>query len=108
MSYSSATPWTIAHQAPLFFGFPRDKGAWWAAVFGVTQSRTRLKGLSNSSSRDLSSLKHIIVVLLAPGNSGFAGCSWDDQICQYVHLHLGIIHRDYYITDFLCISKWMI
>ena len=22
---------------------PRDRGAWWAAVFGVTQSRTRLK-----------------------------------------------------------------
>ena len=22
---------------------PRDGGAWWAAVYGVTQSRTRLK-----------------------------------------------------------------
>ena len=22
---------------------PRDRGAWWAAVYGVTQSRTRLK-----------------------------------------------------------------
>ena len=22
---------------------PRDEGAWWAAVYGVTQSRTRLK-----------------------------------------------------------------
>ena len=22
---------------------PRDKGAWWAAVYGVAQSRTRLK-----------------------------------------------------------------
>ena len=29
---------------------PRDRGAWWAAVYGVTQSRTRLKRLSNSSS----------------------------------------------------------
>ena len=29
---------------------PRDRGAWWAAVYGVTQSRTRLKGLSSSSS----------------------------------------------------------
>ena len=27
-----------------------DGGAWWAAVYGVTQSRTRLKRLSNSSS----------------------------------------------------------
>ena len=27
----------------------RDGGAWWAAVYGVTQSRTRLKRLSSSS-----------------------------------------------------------
>ena len=29
---------------------PRDGGAWWAAVYGVTQSWTRLKQLSRSSS----------------------------------------------------------
>ena len=29
---------------------PRDGGAWWATVYGVTQSRTRLKQLSSSSS----------------------------------------------------------
>ena len=29
---------------------PRDSGAWWAAVYGVAQSWTRLKRLSNSSS----------------------------------------------------------
>ena len=29
---------------------PRDGGAWWAAVHGVTQSRTQLKRLSSSSS----------------------------------------------------------
>ena len=28
----------------------RDRGAWWAAIDGVTQSRTRLKRLSSSSS----------------------------------------------------------
>ena len=27
----------------------RDGGAWWAAIYGVTQSRTRLKWLSSSS-----------------------------------------------------------
>ena len=26
---------------------PRDSGAWWAAIYGVTQSRTRLKRLSS-------------------------------------------------------------
>ena len=29
---------------------PRDGGAWWAVVYGVAQSRTRLKRLSSSSS----------------------------------------------------------
>ena len=29
---------------------PRDGGAWWAAVYGVAQSRTRLKRISSSSS----------------------------------------------------------
>ena len=29
---------------------PRDGGPWWAAVYGVAQSRTRLKRLSSSSS----------------------------------------------------------
>ena len=32
---------------------PRDGGAWWAAVYGVAQSRTRLKRLSSSSSSRL-------------------------------------------------------
>ena len=29
---------------------PGDGGAWWAAIYGVVQSRTRLKRLSSSSS----------------------------------------------------------
>ena len=29
---------------------PRDGGAWWAAVYGIAQSQTRLKWLSSSSS----------------------------------------------------------
>ena len=29
---------------------PRDGGAWWAAVYGVSQSQTRLKRLSSSNS----------------------------------------------------------
>ena len=28
---------------------PVDRGAWWVAVYGVAQSRTRLKQLSSSS-----------------------------------------------------------
>ena len=33
----------------------RDGGAWWAAIYGVTQSRTQLKWLSSSSSSSSSS-----------------------------------------------------
>ena len=33
---------------------PRDWGAWWAAISGVAQSRTRLKWLSSSSSEHTS------------------------------------------------------
>ena len=29
---------------------PRDGGAWWASIYGIAQSRTRLKQLSSSSS----------------------------------------------------------
>ena len=35
---------------------PRDGGTWWAGIYGVAQSRTRLKRLSSSSS---SSRQHI-------------------------------------------------
>ena len=59
---------------------PRDRGAWWAAVYGVTQSWTRLKWLSSSSS----------TLLLSNVN-----CSWRDlflsssiQICDWGPLWL--------------------
>ena len=32
---------------------PRDRGAWWAAIYGVAQSQTRLTRLSSSSSSQL-------------------------------------------------------
>ena len=42
---------------------PRDGGAWQPAVYGVAQSRTRLKRLSSSSS---SSNAHFLVLAKAP------------------------------------------
>ena len=41
---------------------PRDGGAWWAAVYGVAQSRARLKRLSSSSS-SRPSLGYFIIYL---------------------------------------------
>ena len=58
---------------------PRDGGSWWAAVYGVAQSRTRLKWLSSSSSsmavlfpifKGISTLFSIVAVLVCiPTNS---------------------------------------
>ena len=45
---------------------PRDGGAWWAAVYGVTQSRTWLKWFSNSSS----SSSHLYLGLKGEGFPG--------------------------------------
>ena len=49
---------------------PRDGGAWWAAICGVTQSRTRLKWLSSSGSSE--------------GTSYNSKCLWD--ICRILTL----------------------
>ena len=46
-------PWKRGNGYPLQYSClenPRDRGAWQAAVYGVTQSRTWLKRLSSSSS----------------------------------------------------------
>ena len=42
---------------------PRDGGAWWAAVYGVVQSRTRLKRLSSSSSIDVDVFACVDVIM---------------------------------------------
>ena len=44
------------HSRVLGLENPRDGGAWWAAVYWVAQSRTRLKRLSSSSSMSIESV----------------------------------------------------
>ena len=89
---------------------PRDGGAWWAAVYGVAQSRTRLKRLSSnsSSSRTESKLEvasvrslrrqwHPTPVLL-PGKShgrrSLVGCSpWgreESDTTERLHFHFSL------------------
>ena len=51
---------------------PRDGGVWWASVYGVTQSQTRLKQLSSTiMCVDLNISEFSMVLLLPPpkGNS---------------------------------------
>ena len=52
---------------------PRDGGAWWAAVYGVAQSRTWMKWLSSSSSTS----KYVLVdILLVVFCSFIFPCDW--------------------------------
>ena len=41
---------------------PMDGGAWWAAVYGVAQGRTRPKRLSSSSSKSFGKISTSVVV----------------------------------------------
>ena len=53
LSLSTFMCWRRKWQpTPVFLpGESQGRGAWWAAVYGVTQSQTRLKQLSSSSNR---------------------------------------------------------
>ena len=64
---------------------PRDEGAWWAAVYGVAQSRTWLKWLSSSSS--------IVFVKLCYANIKFFKFNktfWNESLDIGLCLHLQI------------------
>ena len=64
-------------------GNPRDGGTWWAAVYGVAQSRTRLKWLSSSSgSNGKESSCNAGDMSLTPGLGRFPG-EGNDYPLQY-------------------------
>ena len=72
---------------------PRDGGVWWAAIYGVAQSRTRLKWLSSSSSNKLSLLF-------------FKQPYWDMIHIYFTHLDCTVQWFGvYYITFFLSCDK---
>ena len=61
---------------------PRDRGAWWAAVSGVAQSRTQLKQLSSSSSHPE------IWASMEATSSGMSVWNNNDEIaCLSIWLH---------------------
>ena len=49
---------------------PRDGGAWWAAVYGVAQSQTRLNWLSSSSSSGREVVSLLLVCIFQMINDG--------------------------------------
>ena len=71
---------------------PRDGGAWWPAVCGVAQSRTRLKELSSSS------MHHSGVSLVAqryrthlPTQETLQSLGWEDPLEKEMATHPNIL-----------------
>ena len=67
LSLFTFTHWRRKWQQCSCLENPRDRGAWWAAVYGVAQSRTWLKRLSGSSSMSIE--------LMIPSNHLILHCS---------------------------------
>ena len=57
-------------------GNPRDGEAWWAAVYGVSQSRTRLKQLSSNSSSNMENSRDRGVLWLPWGHKQSNTTEW--------------------------------
>ena len=89
---------------------PRDRGAWWAAVYGVAQSRTWLKWLSRSSSSSMHTWSDSIWAALPPSEllrtdkrhiqwyGGSLQLCWNVLLCPSASLLLFLCH---YISSFL-------
>ena len=68
-----------------------DGGAWWAAVYGVTQSQTRLKRLTSSSSSSM--YKHMCEYVYILGVKVYV-CIYMYE-CNYTALVLSLWHSRY-------------
>ena len=64
---------------------PRDGGAWWAAVYGVAQSRTQLKRLSSSSSSKLYTIRMCFRLFTCVGDACKENRSAIDKIKELLH-----------------------
>ena len=82
---------------------PRDWGAWWAAIYGVSQSQTRLKRLSSSSKVKVKSLSRVRLFatswtdctvhgILQAQNTGVGNLSLLQGIFPTQGLNPGLLH----------------
>ena len=80
LSLFTFMPWRRKWQpTPVFLpGESQDWGAWWAAVYGVAQSRTRLKQLSSSSSSSSRCFPFFLSKILELSG---AGTQDNDNLC---------------------------
>ena len=84
---------------------PRDRGAWWAAVYGVAQSRTWLKRLSSSSSILYSyrSTLHNTVFSEKSKCENYVILAFWEEKCRVVlaYTYIAYFWKDKQETDFL-------
>ena len=96
-----------------FLENPRDRGAWWAAIYGVAQGQTRLKRLSSSSSS--SSVYMSMLLTICPTLS--VPCSVHKSVQFFFFLILLIFYFDVWNSwrnileqgpeqDLLCPRNW--
>ena len=74
---------------------PRDGRAWWAAIYGVAQSRTRLKQLSSSSSSSIrppwaSLVAHTVKYPPAMRETLVRSLGWEDPLKEGMATHSSI------------------
>ena len=70
---------------------PRDGGAWWAAVYGVAQSRTRPKRLSSSSSSTTSLVAQMRKYLSTVQETWVRSLSREDPLAKEMATHSSIL-----------------
>ena len=73
---------------------PRDGGAWWAVIYGVTQSRTRLKCLQQQQqriTRRASLVAQLIKNPTAMGETGVWSLGWEDPLEKRKATHFSIL-----------------
>ena len=82
---------------------PMDAEAWWAAVYGVAQSRTRLKRFSSSSSSSstprLGYLASCFTSLLLKDSGSVSEVSYNVQ-CYYEQLYIHFCSN----ISFICLK----
>ena len=83
------------HSSVLAWRIPGTGGAWWAAVYGVTQSRTRLKRFSSSSSSSLAVGASLITQLVknppAMQETSVQFLGWEDLLKKGKATHSRIL-----------------
>jgi len=70
---------------------PKDGGAWWAAIYGVAQSRTRLKQLSSSTSSRAFLLAQTLKNLPAMWETQVRSLGGEDPLEKEMATHCSIL-----------------